>query len=213
MTPSLLSWTNFQLCFIANGLLWFQLNIHPSRLFGRSCWSHSVNVQTESCQAFDLEPGSYQRYFCVGLSLTWWVCWRPATTRIGSKKNKKVRHNFLAFSSPQLAANFHQKQRREKMMVVVWETRGEACQTLWRLGATQRREAGCLRRELTVCLDWETQLKRQDLKLTAGLALNDLKSIYQLVAKTHKVRPLDENVTGWLWQNPKLYSFVAVSTR
>ena len=151
--------------------------------------------------------------FCVGLSLTWWVCWRPATTRIGSKKNKKVRHNFLAFSSPQLAANFHQKQRREKMMVVVWETRGEACQTLWRLGATQRREAGCLRRELTVCLDWETQLKRHDLKLTAGLALNDLKSIYQLVAKTHKVRPLDENVTGWLWQNPKLYSFVAVSTR
>ena len=151
--------------------------------------------------------------FCVGLSLTWWVCWRPATTRIGSKKNKKVRHNFLAFSSPQLAANFHQKQRREKMMVVVWETRGEACQTRWRLGATQRREAGCLRRELTVCLDWETQLKRQDLKLTAGLALNDLKSIYQLVAKTHKVRPLDENVTGWLWQNPKLYSFVAVSTR
>ena len=151
--------------------------------------------------------------FCVGLSLTWWVCWRPATTRIGSKKNKKVRHNFLAFSSPQLAANFHQKQKREKMMVVVWETRGEGCQTLWRLGATQRREAGCLRRELTVCLDWETQLKRQDLKLTAGLALNDLKSIYQLVAKTHKVRPLDENVTGWLWQNPKLYSFVAVSTR
>ena len=117
---------------------------------------------------------SYQRYFCVGLSLTWWVCWRPATTRIGSKKNKKVRHNFLAFSSPQLAANFHQKQKREKMMVVVWETRGEACQTLWRLGATQRREAGCLRRELTVCLDWETQLKRQDLKLTAGLALNYL---------------------------------------
>ena len=112
--------------------------------------------------------------FCVGLSLTWWVCWRPATTRIGSKKNKKVRHNFLAFSSPQLAANFHQKQRREKMMVVVWETRGEACQTRWRLGATQRREAGCLRRELTVCLDWETQLKRQDLKLTAGLALNYL---------------------------------------
>ena len=151
--------------------------------------------------------------FCVGLSLTWWVCWRPATTRIGSKKNKKVRHNFLAFSSPQLAANFHQKQKREKMMVVVWETRGEACQTRWRLGATQRREAGCLRRELTVCLDWETQLKRQDLKLAAGLALNDLKSIYQLVAKTHKVRPLDENVTGWLWQNPKLYSFVAVSTR
>ena len=151
--------------------------------------------------------------FCVGLSLTWWVCWRPATTRIGSKKNKKVRHNFLAFSSPQLAANFHQKQKREKMMVVVWETRGEACQTRWRLGATQRREAGCLRRELTVCLDWETQLKRQDLKLTAGLALNDLKSIYKLVAKTHKVRPLDENVTGWLWQNPKLYSFVAVSTR
>ena len=40
-----------------------------------------------------------------------------------------------------------------------------------------------------------------------------IKSINQLVAKTHKVRPLDENVTGWLWQNPKLYSFVAVSTR
>ena len=129
------------------------------------------------------------------------------------QKEQKGQTQLFGLLLAQLAANFHQKQKREKMMVVVWETLGEACQTRWRLGATQRREAGCLRRELTVCLDWETQLKRHDLKLTAGLALNDLKSIYQLVAKTHKVRPLDENVTGWLWQNPKLYSFVAVSTR